>query len=174
LLAFARRQPLMPSCVDLNALVLSMADLLERTVGSRVSVDIKLSPSELYVFCDASQLETALLNLAINGRDAMPNGGCLAISTQSAPDGADGMDYAQLIVDDNGLGMSEETMTRAFEPFFTTKPQGQGTGLGLSMIHSFMKQSAGAIHLDSTLGEGTRVELLLPACAPPSSGLVSE
>jgi PAS domain S-box-containing protein len=168
LLAFARRQPLMPSCVDLNELVTSMADLLERTVGARIGVDIKPGPANLYVFCDASQLETVLLSLAINGRDAMPQGGRLSISTQLANSDTDGKDYARLVVSDNGSGMSRETMARAFEPFFTTKPQGQGTGLGLSMIDGFVRQSSGAIHMESTLGEGTRVEILLPACEPPS------
>lgn len=166
LLAFARRQPLMPVCLDLNALVSSMTELLERTVGARVSVEIDLNPRFLYVFCDANQLETALLNLAINGRDAMPNGGRLCIRTQPGPAGPDGQKFASVSVADNGVGIPKEMASRVFDPFFTTKPVGQGTGLGLSMIHGFVQQSKGVVLLHSTPGEGTRVELHLPLCEP--------
>ncbi|HEY2624175.1 MAG TPA: PAS domain S-box protein [Dyella sp.] len=167
LLAFARRQPLMPTCLNLNQLVSSMTEMLERTVGARVTVDIELNPSVLYVFCDANQLETALLNLAINGRDAMPNGGYLRITTQPGPPGPNGQQFASVSVADNGVGIPNEMIARVFDPFFTTKPLGQGTGLGLSMIHGFVQQSQGMVHLDSKLGVGTRVDMHLPLCEPP-------
>ena len=167
LLAFARRQPLSPACLDLNGLVSSMTELLERTVGARVNVEIELDPTRLHVLCDPSQLETALLNLAINGRDAMPNGGSLRISTQTGPPGPNGEQFASVSVVDNGIGMPKEMISRVFDPFFTTKPLGQGTGLGLSMIHGFVQQSQGMVHLESRPGEGTRVDLYLPLCEPP-------
>ena len=169
LLAFARRQPLMPSCVDVGQLVRSMTELLERTVGKRVRIAIQLADMPLYVMCDANQLETALLNLAINGRDAMPDGGILRISTELDRSGSKGQAYVMLVVEDNGIGMSREMAARAFDPFFTTKPLGQGTGLGLSIIHGFVKQSQGTVRLRSRLGMGTRVELCLPSCKPTES-----
>jgi hypothetical protein len=169
LLAFARRQPLMPSCVDVGQLVRSMMELLERTVGKRVRIAIQLADMPLYVMCDANQLETGLLNLAINGRDAMPDGGTLRISTELDRSDSKGQAYVMLVVEDNGIGMSREMAARAFDPFFTTKPQGQGTGLGLSMIHGFVKQSQGTVRLRSRLGTGTRVELCLPSCKPTES-----
>jgi PAS domain S-box-containing protein len=171
LLAFARRQPLMPSCVDVGQLVVSMTELLERTVGKRISIAIELADSPLYVMCDANQLETALLNLAINGRDAMPDGGTLKISTELDRSDPKGQAYAMLVVEDNGIGMSRDMAARAFDPFFTTKPLGRGTGLGLSMIHGFVKQSQGTVRLRSRLGKGTRVELCLPSCEPTESGV---
>jgi len=163
LLAFARRQPLVPTLVDVNRLVVSMTELLERTVGKRIHIAIHLDEVPVHVLCDANQLETALLNLVINGRDAMPNGGLLQISTRAAASEKDGKVYASLVVEDNGIGMTREMAARAFDPFFTTKPMGQGTGLGLSMIHGFVKQSHGFVRLHSQLGKGTRVELDLPA-----------
>jgi signal transduction histidine kinase len=169
LLAFARRQPLMPCSVDLNQLVGSMQDMLMRTVGTRVSIDIRLADAPLHVRCDASLLETSLLNLAINGRDAMPDGGCLRIRTREVPDGLVEESYAALVVEDDGIGMSREIAARAFDPFFTTKPQGHGTGLGLSMIHGFVQQSKGKVWLRSEPGHGTQVELWLPRCAPDAS-----
>lgn len=170
LLAFARRQPLLPTRIDLNQQVLSMVELLERTVGSRISMRIDLGAEPLWVLCDAHQLETALLNLVINGRDAMPHGGSLRISTgQLAADAAGEPARNRLVVQDDGIGMSKDMASRAFDPFFTTKPPGQGTGLGLSMIHGFMQQSRGTVLLQSTPGEGTRVELQFPACEAPAS-----
>ncbi|HEX7815456.1 PAS domain S-box protein [Dyella sp.] len=166
LLAFARRQPLMPSRVDINYLVSSMTDLLERSVGKRIHMAISLSSEPLYVMCDANQLETALLNLAINGRDAMPDGGTLRISTQPLPASPRQRACVALVVEDDGIGMTQDMAARVFDPFFTTKPLGQGTGLGLSMIHGFVKQSQGTVTLRSTLGMGTRVELRLPLCDP--------
>jgi PAS domain S-box-containing protein len=169
LLAFARRQPLMPSCVDVGQLVQSMTELLERTVGKRVRIAIQLADVPLYVMCDANQLETALLNLAINGRDAMPDGGTLRIATELDRSDSKGQAYVMLVVEDTGIGMSREMAARVFDPFFTTKPQGQGTGLGLSIIHGFVKQSQGMVRLRSRLGIGTRVELCLPSCKPTES-----
>ena len=167
LLGFARRQPLMPSCIDVNGLIASMSELLERTVGTRIRIEHDLSPTKLHVMCDASQLETALLNLAINGRDAMPDGGVLKISVQAVPVASPGEPgLVALAVEDNGIGMTQEMAARAFDPFFTTKPMGQGTGLGLSMIHGFAKQSRGSVTLRSRLGVGTRVEIRLPICLP--------
>jgi len=168
LLAFARRQPLVPETLDLNRHVALMADLLERTVGSRVSVRIDLAPMPLWILCDISQLETALLNLAINGRDAMPDGGCLRISTSGPVGRGTDAEEARLTVEDDGIGMSGDMIAKVFEPFFTTKPQGQGTGLGLSMIKGFMQQLRGRVTLHSAPGEGTRVVLYFPACRPPA------
>ncbi|WP_243042403.1 PAS domain S-box protein [Dyella sedimenti] len=169
LLAFARRQPLIPQPLDLNRHVAAMADLLERTVGSRVSVRIDLAPMPLWILCDVTQLETALLNLAINGRDAMPNGGCLRISTSGGVGRGTEAQEIRLTVEDDGIGMSHDMVARAFEPFFTTKPQGQGTGLGLSMIQGFMQQLRGKVTLHSVPGEGTRVVLHFQACRPPAA-----
>jgi PAS domain S-box-containing protein len=163
LLAFARRQPLVPTTIDLNVLVASMIDLLERTVGSAIGMRVELSPSPLWVWCDAHQLEMSLVNLVINGRDAMPRGGCLRIATGHSSEEA----LACLAVEDNGIGMSKEMVSKAFDPFFTTKPLGQGTGLGLSMIHGFMAQSRGTVTLHSRPGEGTRVVLQFPLCDAP-------
>ena len=171
MLAFARRQPLMPSCVDVGQLVASMMELLKRTVGKRIRIAIELAQMPLYVMCDANQLETALLNLAINGRDAMPEGGVLRITTELDRTGPKGQAYVMLAVEDNGIGMTRDMAGRAFDPFFTTKPMGQGTGLGLSMIHGFVKQSQGTVRLRSRLGMGTRVELRLPGCQPTESGV---
>ena len=170
LLAFARRQPLMPTHVELNRHIASMTELLERTVGPRVSVRCDLSPEPLWVLCDAHQLETALVNLVINGRDAMPEGGCVRVSTRVAPAGRGEQAKAYLVVEDEGVGMSREMASKAFDPFFTTKPLGQGTGLGLSMVHGFMEQSHGTAALHSTPGAGTQVTLLFPLCDSPGAG----
>lgn len=166
LLAFARRQPLLPTRFDLNASVASMIDLLERTVGATVSMRIDLCPEPLWITCDIHQLETSLINIAINGRDAMPHGGTLRISTGTASARTAKLHgeqvFACLTVEDSGIGMSREMASKAFDPFFTTKPLGQGTGLGLSMVHGFMEQSRGTVTLHSQPGEGTRVTLLFP------------
>src|SRR5580704_17929729 len=170
LLAFARRQPLIPKNVDVNALVESLEDLLRRTIGEAIDLQIT-APDDLWcTLCDPNQLESALLNLAINARDAMPDGGKLVISTANArldgvtadtPALAPG-DYICIDVTDTGIGMSAEVAARAFDPFFTTKPIGQGTGLGLSMIYGFARQSNGHVTLDSKIGRGTSVRLYLP------------
>jgi PAS domain S-box-containing protein len=170
LLAFARRQPLMPKGVDVNHLVMSLEDLLRRTIGETIDLKIAASNDLWHTLCDPNQLESALLNLAINARDAMPNGGRLTVSTANAsfesvtadtPALSPG-DYICIDVTDTGTGMSAEVAGRAFDPFFTTKPIGQGTGLGLSMIYGFARQSNGHATIESKLGQGTSVRLYLP------------
>jgi PAS domain S-box-containing protein len=166
LLAFARRQPLMPACVELNELVGSMRDLVEQVLGGGAELSVSLHDDPLYAMCDAAQLEMVLLNLVTNARDAMPGGGRLRIAVRPAA-GSDGeLPGVSLIVEDDGVGMAPDMAARAFDPFFTTKPLGQGVGLGLSIVHGFAQQSRGSVHLSSVPGEGTRVELRLPACDP--------
>ncbi|MCQ4321522.1 PAS domain-containing protein [Stutzerimonas stutzeri] len=169
LLAFARRQPLNLKRVDLNELVESMRDLIVRTLGSPILVDALLQPDLWPANSDENQLESALLNLVINARDAMPDGGSLCIATANVtlqqaevgelPAGR----YVSLSVIDNGCGMTPKVLAAAFEPFFTTKPIGQGTGLGLSMIYGFARQAGGHVQLRSEPGNGTEVILYLPA-----------
>ena len=170
LLAFARRQPLIPKSVDANQLVVSLEDLLRRTIGETIDLAIAAADDLWFTLCDPNQLESALLNLAINARDAMPDGGKLTIATSNAriegviadsPALSPG-DYICISVTDTGAGMSAEVAARAFDPFFTTKPIGQGTGLGLSMIYGFARQSDGHVTIDSKLGRGTSVRLYLP------------
>jgi nitrogen-specific signal transduction histidine kinase len=170
LLAFARRQPLIPKSVDVNRLVVSLEDLLRRTIGETIDLKIVAANDLWLTTCDPNQLESALLNLAINSRDAMSGGGKLTISTANVR--LDGVtadtpalspgDYICIGVTDTGTGMSAEVAARAFDPFFTTKPIGQGTGLGLSMIYGFARQSNGHVTIDSKLGRGTSVKLYLP------------
>lgn len=171
LLAFARRQSLLPTAVDTSALVRGMADLIGRTVGPAITIDLALDDTGWLALCDANQLESALLNLAINARDAMPDGGTLTIATAArrmdtgdlsgTEDAAPG-DYVQITVTDTGCGMAPDIIPRVFEPFFTTKPLGRGTGLGLSQIYGFVRQSGGIVRLDSAPGRGTTVTLFLP------------
>jgi hypothetical protein len=170
LLAFARRQPLIPKSVDANALVVSLEDLLRRTIGETIDLEISAAQDLWGTLCDPNQLESALLNLAINARDAMPDGGRLVIVTSNARLESDAADapalssgeYICIAVTDTGVGMSAEVAARAFDPFFTTKPIGQGTGLGLSMIYGFARQSNGQVTIDSRPGQGTSVKLYLP------------
>ncbi len=171
LLAFARRQALQPMPVVLDTLVEGMADLIRHTVGPDVQVALEMGDGEWVVLCDPNQMESALLNLAINARDAMPGGGRLRVSTRDVAlttaelvgqDGARPGPYVELAVADTGSGMNEATRARALEPFFTTKPLGQGTGLGLSQIYGFVRQSGGVVRLDSTPGQGTTVLLYFP------------
>ncbi len=177
LLAFARRQPLDPRPVDANALVAGMEDLLARTLGPGVALDLELAPGLWGTLCDPNQLENALLNLAINARDAMPGGGRLLIRTENAAPGEvepalhaeGGLEgvappggYVAIEVTDTGAGMPPDVLERVFEPFFTTKPLGQGTGLGLSMLYGFIRQSGGQVRVSSVPGEGTSFRLLLP------------
>jgi PAS domain S-box-containing protein len=170
LLAFARRQPLIPKSVDANALVVSLEDLLRRTIGETIDLEIVAASGLWCTLCDPNQLESALLNLAINARDAMHDGGRLVIATANARIGGIDADtpallpgdYIRIDVTDTGTGMSPEVAARAFDPFFTTKPIGQGTGLGLSMIYGFARQSNGHVLIDSKLGVGTSVRLYLP------------
>lgn len=168
LLAFARRQSLDPKPVDVNQLVVSMEDMLRRTIGEHIRLHTQLQADAWLAYTDAHQLENALLNLVINARDAMPSGGDLQVRTRcvqidsAQPNGPEPGDYVVLSIADSGAGMSAEVIAKAFDPFFTTKPIGQGTGLGLSMVYGFAKQTGGHVHIDSTPGEGTRITLYLP------------
>jgi PAS domain S-box-containing protein len=171
LLAFSRRQTLDPKTVDGNRLVSSMEDLIRRTIGPAIHLEVVLSGGLWTILCDPNQLESALLNLAINARDAMPDGGRLTIETSNAwlddaytatqQDLRPGQ-YIAISVTDTGTGMSAPVMARAFDPFFTTKPIGQGTGLGLSMVYGFVKQSDGHIRIYSEINQGTTMRLYLP------------
>ncbi len=176
LLAFARRQSLNPQPVDVNCMVVSMEELLRRTIGENIELQVDLSRSMRLINTDEHQLENALLNLVINARDAMPEGGRLLIRTEVvhvdvAHDGLTPGDYVRLGVRDTGCGMSSEVIARAFDPFFTTKPIGQGTGLGLSMVYGFINQTGGHVLLDSVVAKGTRIELYLPCHAQPDERL---
>jgi len=171
LLAFSRQQPLSPRRVDVNKLILSMSDLLSRSLGENVELETISGAGLWTIEADMPELETALLNLVLNARDAMPNGGKLTIETSNAyldeeyckqhADLKPGQ-YVLIAVSDSGAGMSPETLERAFEPFFTTKETGKGTGLGLSQVYGFMKQSGGHVKIYSEPGEGTTVKLYLP------------
>ncbi|MFD1612367.1 PAS domain-containing protein [Sphingomonas tabacisoli] len=167
LLAFSRRQPLRPRTTDVPRLLAGMSDLLTRTITESIAVAID-TPEELWkVEVDPNQLENAILNLAVNARDAMPQGGELTIRAHQqviGPQNAEGLapgDYVAISVIDNGSGMSTDTLARVFDPFFTTKEVGKGTGLGLSMVYGFVRQSGGGVTIDSELDKGTTVTLLL-------------
>ena len=180
LLAFSRRQTLDPKATDLNRLVQGMEDLVRRTVGPSIRIETRFAAEPWVTLCDPNQVESALLNLVINARDAMPDGGRITIETCNTvvPDRSNSLgtvlpknlppknlppgDYEALSVTDTGCGMSPSVMASAFDPFFTTKPIGQGTGLGLSMIHGFAQQSGGHVLLRSQEGRGTTVTLYLP------------
>jgi PAS domain S-box-containing protein len=171
LLAFARRQSLDTRPNDVNRLVASMEDLLRRTIGEQIELNCQFTGDLWTALTDANQLENALLNLAINARDAMPNGGRLTIETvnvrldeayASSHEDVQPGDYVVVSVSDTGIGMSPEVLAKAVNPFFTTKPVGEGTGLGLSVIYGFAKQSQGHLRIDSEIGHGTTVKLYLP------------
>ncbi len=177
LLAFARRQALQPKLVEPNALVEGMAELIRRTVGPSVEVLLRPADGIWTVLCDPGQLENVLLNLAVNARDAMPDGGRLTISTTDVQltarqlrgqDDAKPGGYVEVAVADTGTGMTAAVLARAFEPFFTTKPLGQGTGLGLSQLYGFVRQSGGIVKLESSPGQGTTVRLYLPRHLGPA------
>src|SRR5665213_2719239 len=171
LLAFSRLQPLDPKAVDLTKVVTGMSDMLTRTLGEIVAVEIVLARGLWWVWADESQLENALLNLALNARDAMPEGGKLTIETANIhldeaytatqAELTPG-EYAMVAVSDSGIGMSQKILGKAFEPFFTTKELGQGTGLGLSQVYGFIKQSRGNVNIYSEPGVGTTVKIYLP------------
>ncbi|MBB5709647.1 hybrid sensor histidine kinase/response regulator [Sphingomonas xinjiangensis] len=163
LLAFARRQPLEPEVIDLSVRLDAMAEMLQRTLGNQYDLRLNLSPALWRVEIDPTGLETALLNAVLNARDAMPNGGHIIISTSNVS-GSDG-DMVCLAIGDTGEGIPPEKLERVFEPFFTTKPTGKGTGLGLSQIHGFAVQSGGSVRLESEVGTGTTVQILLPRTA---------
>jgi PAS domain S-box-containing protein len=170
LLAFARRQTLDSKPISPNGLVTDMVELIQRTIGPAIRLKIVLAPSLKLILCDPHQLENTLLNLCINARDAMPDGGQLTIETADVvvehsaarERELDPGRYAVIYVTDTGTGMSSDVLQRAFEPFFTTKPIGKGTGLGLSMTYGFIRQSGGQVRIDSEVGKGTVVRLYLP------------
>jgi signal transduction histidine kinase/CheY-like chemotaxis protein len=169
MLSFARQQPLKPTSVDLPGLVRGMTDLLRRSIGPAISIDTHFPLALACAAVDANQLELALLNLAVNARDAMPKGGMMMIAAREAdaaevPGLASGR-YVCLSVTDSGCGMDAQTLGRAQEPFFTTKGAGKGTGLGLSMVHGLAEQSGGRLILKSGLNEGTTAEIWLPVSA---------
>jgi signal transduction histidine kinase len=171
LLAFARRQPLSPQTLDLNRLVSGMSELLRRSLGETIAIETVLAGGLWPVSADAGQLENAVINLAVNARDAMPNGGKLTIETTnafldeayaSAHEEALAGQYVMLAISDNGVGMTPKVIKQAFDPFFTTKDVGQGTGLGLSQVYGFIKQSGGHVKIYSEPGQGTTVKMYLP------------
>jgi CheY-like chemotaxis protein len=183
LLLFARRGPMRARRLDLNALVLGMADLLQRAVGEAIAVTTRLAPELWPIEADASEIENAIINLALNARDAMPAGGRLVVETanvaagaQQTDDAAPTGDRVRLSVSDTGVGMTPEVARRAFEPFFTTKPPGKGTGLGLSSVHGLARQLGGDASLSSNYGRGTTVWIEVPrlgaetGAVPPAMG----
>jgi len=175
LLSFARSEPLLPERVDSRELIGGMSDLLDRTLGERVRVDVKLARDTWPSYVDPHQLENAIVNLAVNARDAMDGQGRMRITTENVKLAANEVgdvragEYVKISVSDTGCGMTQEVLDRAFEPFFTTKPVGKGTGLGLSQIFGFAHQSGGEVGIESDLGKGTTVSIYLPrteAAAP--------
>lgn len=171
LLAFSRRQPLAPVTLNVTALIFEMSELMGRTLGASTNLEIINSPGTWHVYADKIQLETAILNLAVNARDAMPDGGKLVIRSANThltaaqlkgPDAPPAGDYVAISVSDAGSGMSPDVLAKAFEPFFTTKSVGKGTGLGLSQVYGFAKQSRGHIEIQSAVGKGTTVTIYLP------------
>lgn len=165
LLAFGRRQPMRPEVLDLNLRLDAFADVIARTLGSDVRIELELVDDLWHVQVDPTHLETALLNAAINARDAMPDGGRLILRTSNVAD--QGPRMVQIAIVDTGCGMPRAVLDHAFEPFFTTKPVGKGTGLGLSQIHGFAAQAGGRAEIVSAEGEGTTLKLLLPASDLP-------
>jgi CheY-like chemotaxis protein len=174
LLAFARRQELTVAPVDLRRLLQDMTDLIERSIGSQIELRMKIPPRLAHVLVDANQIELAILNLVVNARDAMPDGGRLTIELSETNGESDLRGFVKLSVLDTGIGMDDITLQKATEPFFSTKELGKGTGLGLSMVHGLTKQLGGSLHLTSRPRHGTRAELLLPATneAPTRHGNV--
>jgi signal transduction histidine kinase len=175
LLAFSRRQTLQLRVIEPNQLVRGMDELIQRTLGPSIHLEMRPTAGLWAALSDTNQLETALLNLAINARDAMPDGGTLVIETgnrhQTSSDLSDQDDvppgdYVEISVTDSGTGMASDILARVFEPFFTTKPDGQGTGLGLSQVYGFIRQSGGFIRLESEPGVGTSIRLFLPRQEP--------
>ena len=181
LLAFSRRQMLQPQPVDIGPLLVSLADMLRRTLDQRVRIELEIERGLPAVLVDPVQLESAMLNVAINARDAMPDGGRIVfrvgVCEQPVPDIAPDQamqSFVAVAITDNGSGMPEEVRERVFEPFFTTKGVGRGTGLGMSTVHGFVKQSRGSIALASTPGNGTTVTLYLPTLAAAARASLDE
>jgi signal transduction histidine kinase len=168
--AFSRRQSLSPEVVDLNGRVQALTNLLERTLGSGVKVRTALDPALGRILIDVNQLEVAILNLAVNARDAMAGSGTLTIETSNSPEDLEDVSkvaaaHVRVTVRDTGCGMSKDVLAQVFEPFFTTKASGEGTGLGLSQVYGFVTQSGGHVRIDSEVGHGTSVHLYLPRAA---------
>ncbi|MBL8251105.1 MAG: PAS domain S-box protein, partial [Candidatus Competibacter sp.] len=173
LLTFSRQQPLQPVPINLNTLVTGLSDLVRRSLGETIEVKTVLAPNLLQTLIDPHEFESALLNLVVNARDAMPDGGQLILETENRWVGEETArqqlfqvqpgQYVTLTVSDTGTGMSPEVMEHAFEPFFTTKQVGQGSGLGLSMVYGLVKESGGHIHIYSEVGQGTAIRIFLPA-----------
>jgi CheY-like chemotaxis protein len=161
LLAFARRQPLKPEHLDLNALIADMRDMIDRTVGERIEIITDFASGACRVECDRAQLQSAILNTVSNARDAMPNGGVLSLRTRTMRS-EDDRPMVALEISDTGEGMDAETIDRIFEPFFTTKATGKGTGLGLSQVYGFASQSGGDARVASEIGKGTTLTIALP------------
>jgi signal transduction histidine kinase len=174
ILAFSRRQPLSPKPVRLSELVAGMLELIQHSAGDRFEIQTSLE-AQWWTLCDANQMENVVLNLANNARDAMPDGGKMTISTRDVvlnrpPTEVESFvpgEYVELVLSDTGTGMSEETRLRAIDPFFTTKPQGKGTGLGLSMTFGYVRQSGGHLIIESALGRGTSIVILMPRFDEP-------
>ncbi|MBT3361723.1 MAG: PAS domain S-box protein [Rhodospirillales bacterium] len=182
LLSFSRRQSLSPEPTDLGRLIAEIEDMLRRTLGETIEVRIKQSDDTWRILVDAHQLESAIINLALNARDAMPAGGVLTIETVNAPldeenvaayDEVEVGDYVQLAISDTGTGIPRDELEHVFEPFFTTKDVGKGSGLGLSMVYGFVKQSKGHVTIYSEVGEGTSVKLFLPKDTSQEVDMVS-
>jgi CheY-like chemotaxis protein len=168
LLAFARKQRLEPRSVDLKVLISDIKELLQRTLGPTIDLEISSDPDLAPAWVDGNQLELAILNLAINARDAMPTGGIMRLGLENSrtgsgmPPGLAPADYVIVSIADTGTGMDDATLARAFDPFFTTKEAGSGSGLGLPMVQGFAVQSGGAVQIQTRLGEGTSIEVWLP------------
>ncbi|HEX6073074.1 MAG TPA: ATP-binding protein, partial [Sphingomicrobium sp.] len=168
LLSFARSEPLLPERVDSRELLAGMSDLLDRTLGERIRVKVDLARDAWPIYVDPHQLENAIVNLAVNARDAMDGQGVMRVTTANVTLAANQVgdvragDYVKISVSDTGCGMIPEVLERAFEPFFTTKPVGKGTGLGLSQIFGFAHQSGGEVGIESEVGKGTAVSIYLP------------
>ena len=168
LLSFARSEPLLPERIDSKDLIVGMSDLLDRTIGERIKIDVKVARDTWPTYVDPHQLENAIVNLAVNARDAMDGQGVMRITTENQTVAANQVgdiragEYVKISVADTGCGMTPEVLDRAFEPFFTTKPVGKGTGLGLSQIFGFAHQSGGEVGIESRVGKGTTVSIYLP------------
>ena len=171
LLAFARRQPLSPRVINLNSLVIGMSDLLQRSLGGSVRINMVIAKGLWNTLVDPGQVENVLLNLAINARDAMPKGGDLTIETSNVPGRRKhgSKDFVRMTISDEGIGMTPEIRERAFDPFFTTKIGGKGSGLGLSMVYGFVKQSGGDITIESAPEQGTTITIDLPRVEAPAA-----